>query len=70
MRTWQYRVVKGGTSQPSVQNECDKLGVEGWELVGTSPGLYAYDSGIHVARIDIDWLMIFKRQGQDVGDHS
>lgn len=68
MGTWEYQVVEGSTSKFSVQNTCDKLGAEGWELVGMSPGLFAHDAGGYIGpgKVDVEWLMIFKRQDRGV----
>lgn len=67
MTTWEYRVIdgpKGRSWNPPerVQGECNKLGAEGWELVGTSPILVQYDQGgFGEKETGTDWLMIFKR---------
>jgi Domain of unknown function (DUF4177) len=68
MGTWEYRVVEGSRSKSRVQDSCDKLGAEGWELVGMSPGLFAEDAGgmVGPGTVDMAWLMIFKRPGRDV----
>ena len=63
MKTWEYRVVKGGKRSSGVQSTCDELGAEGWELTGISPILVQYDQGgMGIKETSTDWLMIFKRQ--------
>jgi hypothetical protein len=63
MKTWEYRVVRGGRRRSGVQGTCDELGAEGWELAGISPTLVQYDQGgMGIKETSADWFMIFKRQ--------
>ncbi len=63
---WEYRVVawpRSVSSNPlpgDVENRCNELGADGWELVGTTPVLTQY--GIPESDYKPnDWYMIFKR---------
>lgn len=58
---WEYKVAPLGRDDPAVEKELNKLGVEGWELVGT-PGV---NSGAYGnTPISTTVRLIFKRPKQ------
>jgi hypothetical protein len=62
MKRWEYQVVQGQNYSAGVQQTCDELGAQGWELASTSPILVQFSQGGEwAAEGDTEWFMIFKR---------